>query len=140
MFLNPYHNLSGVAGCGSPETWLRVRFGDILKWGGLRTNIKLENADCVTRSKLLSCAAQGTQQLASGSILRAVPEGPAGPCTCPPPTATQVTPSNQTIPVKLSSSSYLPSDIPSLAIVTGLTRCYLWSLRWCEVRTIRLFS
>ena len=85
MFLNPYHNLSGVAGCGSPETWLRVRFGDILKWGGLRTNIKLENADCVTRSKLLSCAAQGTQQLASGSILRAVPEGPAGPCTCPPP-------------------------------------------------------
>ena len=73
--------------------------------------------------------------MASGSILRAVPEGPAGPCTCPPPTATQVTPSNQTIPVKLSSSSSLPSDMPSLAIVTGLTRCQsvvpqmVWSLR-----------
>ena len=41
----------------------------------------------------------------------------------PPPTDTQVAPSTQTIPVKLSSASTLPSDMPSLAIVTGLTSC-----------------
>eukprot|EP00090_Calanus_glacialis_P015764 TRINITY_DN24840_c0_g1_i1.p1 TRINITY_DN24840_c0_g1~~TRINITY_DN24840_c0_g1_i1.p1 ORF type:complete len:604 (-),score=265.68 TRINITY_DN24840_c0_g1_i1:51-1700(-) len=42
----------------------------------------------------------------------------------PPTTASQfVTPSIPTIPIKLSSSSTLPTDMPSLAIVTGLTSC-----------------
>ena len=41
----------------------------------------------------------------------------------PPRTDTQVAPSTKTISVKLSSASTLPSDMPSLAIVTGLTSC-----------------